>query len=70
MLSIAIYIITAVAVITTVSGVEPSLPAGIYGVAGYARGLPRGTLLSERSMRCDGADFRQAAGPFNVDLHA
>jgi len=34
MLIIAIIIITAVATITTVSGVVPSHPAVIYGVAG------------------------------------
>jgi hypothetical protein len=34
MLIIAIFVITAVAVITTVSGVVPSHPAGIYDVAG------------------------------------
>jgi hypothetical protein len=34
MLIIAILVITAVAVITTVSGTEPWLPAWLYGVAG------------------------------------
>jgi hypothetical protein len=48
MLIIAIFVITTVAAITTISGTEPWLPAWVYNAHAEARTSPRGTLLYER----------------------